>query len=174
VDVSGFVCADIGASTGGFTDCLLQKGANKVYAVGRRITHNRYKLRVDPRVALIERKNARGLTPETLGGPDVRVDFAVVDVSFISLRLILGPVKSVLKAGGRVIALVKPQFEVGRENVGKGGIVRDKAAREGALGAVKEFAAGLGFAVLGEMESPVRGAKGNVEYLIYLENSDAG
>jgi 23S rRNA (cytidine1920-2'-O)/16S rRNA (cytidine1409-2'-O)-methyltransferase len=166
LDVTGLVCADVGASTGGFTDCLLQAGAAKVYAVDVGYGLLDLKVRDDPRVVVIERTNARNLTPEMIGEP---VDIAVVDVSFISLKLVLGPAKGIIRPGGRLIALVKPQFEVGRGKVGKGGIVRDEADRQAALAAVEEFAAGLGMEVLGDMESPIKGAKGNIEYLVYLK-----
>jgi len=169
INASGLVCADIGASTGGFTDCLLQEGASKVYALDVGYGLLGMKIRQDPRVAIIERVNARGLTPDILGGP---VDLAVVDVSFISLKLILGPAKSVLTPGGIIIPLVKPQFEVGRGNVGKGGIVRDEKLRRGAVEDIKKFAETLGLEVLNEMESPVKGAKGNVEYLLHLKSAD--
>ena len=166
IEVSGLVCADIGASTGGFTDCLLQGGAARVYAVDVGYGLLDLKVRTDPRVVVIERTNARNITLELIGEP---VDLAVVDVSFISLKLVLGPVRGVVKEGGSIVALVKPQFEVGRGKVGKGGIVRDEADRLEACMAVKSFAEGLGMTVLGEIESPVRGAKGNVEYLLYLK-----
>ena len=166
IDVTGLVCADIGASTGGFTDCMLQAGAARVYAVDVGYGLLDLKVRNDPRVVVIERTNARLLTPDIIGEP---VDLATVDVSFISLKLVLGPVRSVVKEGGSIVALVKPQFEVGRARVGKGGIVRDEDDRLAACQAVREFAAGLGMSVLGEMESPVRGAKGNVEYLMHIK-----
>lgn len=168
IKAAGLVCADIGASTGGFTDCLLQEGALKVYAID--VGHGLLdmKLKADSRVVLIERFNARLLEAGTVGEP---VDLATVDVSFISLKLILGPIMKVLKPGGEVVALVKPQFEAGREAVGKGGIVRDADTRAAAVESVKAFAASIGFLVLGEMESPIKGAKGNVEYLLHLRAS---
>lgn len=166
IDVKGLVCCDIGASTGGFTDCLLQEGASKVYAVDVGYGLIDQRLREDPRVVVIERTNVRYMEPEKLGEP---VDLATFDVSFISLKLVLGPVMAVLKPGGAIIALVKPQFEVGKGQVGKGGIVRDEAERLRALTEVKEFASGLGLEAKGEMESPVKGAKGNIEYLLYLK-----
>ena len=168
VDVKGLVCADIGASTGGFTDCLLQEGAARVYAIDVGYGLIDQRLREDPRVKVIERFNVRSLAPEVLGE---KVDLATIDVSFISLKLVLAPVASVLKAGGSVIALVKPQFEVGRGQVGKGGIVRDEEKRRAALEGVKGFAREAGFSVAGEMESPITGAKGNREYLLYLNKS---
>lgn len=168
IDVKGLICADIGASTGGFTDCLLQEGAARVYAIDVGYGLIDQRLREDPRVVVIERFNVRSLTPEVLGE---KVDLATMDVSFISLRLVLAPVASVLKPGGSVIALVKPQFEVGRGQVGKGGIVRDEEKRRAALEGVKGFAGEAGFSVAGEMESPITGAKGNREYLLYLKKS---
>ena len=168
IDVKGLICADIGASTGGFTDCLLQEGAARVYAVDVGYGLIDQRLREDPRVIVIERFNVRSLAPEVLGE---KVDLATIDVSFISLKLVLAPVASVLKAGGSVIALVKPQFEVGRGQVGKGGIVRDEEKRRAALEGVKGFAVEAGFSVAGEMESPITGAKGNREYLLYLRKS---
>jgi 23S rRNA (cytidine1920-2'-O)/16S rRNA (cytidine1409-2'-O)-methyltransferase len=166
IKAAGLVCADIGSSTGGFTDCLLQEGAARVYAVdvGYGLLH--MKLRADPRVVPIERFNVRFLEPATIGEP---VDLATVDVSFISLKLVLGPIMKVLKPGGEIVALVKPQFEAGREHVGKGGIVKDEAARARTVQAVKSFAESIGLLVKGEMESPIKGAKGNVEYLLHLK-----
>ena len=166
LDVTGLVCADIGASTGGFTDCLLQEGAAKVYAVDVGYGIIDMRLRRDPRVVLIERTNVRFLEPCAFGE---KADLATIDVSFISLRLVLGPVMAMLKPGGSIIALVKPQFEVNREHVGEGGIVRDAVKRAGALDAVKEFATTLGLKPAGEIESPVKGAKGNIEYLLFLK-----
>lgn len=169
IGVKGLVCADIGASTGGFTDCLLQEGAAKIYAIDVGYGLIDQRLREDPRVVVIERFNVRSLAPEVLGET---ADLATIDVSFISLKLVLAPVASVLKPGGAVIALVKPQFEVGRGQVGKGGIVRDDEKRRAALEGVKAFAVEAGFAVAGEMESPITGAKGNREYLLYLKSGE--
>lgn len=168
IDVSGLVCADIGASTGGFTDCLLQEGAARVYAIDVGYGILDLKVRDDHRVTVIERFNARFLSPDTLSE---KVDLAVIDTSFISLKLLFKPVLAILKPGGAMIALVKPQFEVGREHVGKGGIVRDEGMRAAALQGIKEFASSLGASVAGDMESPIKGAKGNVEYLLYLKTS---
>ena len=161
--VAGEVCADIGASTGGFTDCLLQEGATRVYAidVGRAQLHE--KLRQDPRVISREQVNARALTDEELPG---LVGVVVIDVSFISLRLVLPSVLPRLGAGGLLVALVKPQFEVGRERVGKGGVVRDAAARAEAIEGIRAFVAESGLEVLGLMDSPVPGPAGNVEALL--------
>lgn len=161
--VKDAVCADIGASTGGFTDCLLQEGANRVHAidVGRAQLHE--KLRKDPRVISREQVNARFLTDEDLPEP---VDVIVIDVSFISLKQVLPSVLPKLKAGGLLIALVKPQFEVGRENVGKGGVVRDEAARAGAIQSVREFVEAEGLEVFGLMDSTLPGPAGNLEALL--------
>jgi len=165
VNVSGLVCSDIGASTGGFTDCLLKEGAVKVYAldVGHGLIDA--KLRQDVRVVLIERMNARLMVPGLIGE---KVDFAVVDVSFISLKLVLGNIAEMLKPGGRILALVKPQFEVGRGAVGRGGIVRDEGERARALKEVGLFAGSIGLNVTGSVESSIKGAKGNVESFLYM------
>jgi 23S rRNA (cytidine1920-2'-O)/16S rRNA (cytidine1409-2'-O)-methyltransferase len=165
VDPRGLVCADLGASTGGFTDLLLQRGAAKVYAVDVGYGQLAEKLRSDPRVVVRERENARHLTAELLGE---RVDLVTGDLSFISLRLVLPAVRAILKPGGRAVLLVKPQFEVGKDDVGKGGVVRDDALRRSALEAVKTAAVELGFEVLGEAESPVEGPAGNREWLLGL------
>ncbi len=172
LDPTGLVCVDVGASTGGFTDCLLQHGAAKVFAVDVGYGQLAWKLREDPRVVSIERQNIRHLAPETLGEP---VDLAVVDTSFISLKLVLPHVVGLLKPGGRIIALVKPQFEVGKDEVGKGGVVKDTKLRLRALEEVSEAARMLGLETGGEMESPVAGAKkGNVEFLLLLRKPLSG
>jgi 23S rRNA (cytidine1920-2'-O)/16S rRNA (cytidine1409-2'-O)-methyltransferase len=165
-DVSGFVCLDVGASTGGFSDCLLQRGAAKIFAldVGRAQLHQ--KLRADARVVVMERHNARYLLPAQLGEP---ADLAVFDLSFISLELVIEPVRACLKPGGRMILLVKPQFEVGRGQVGKGGIVRDPEKRERAVAKIVSFCEARGLRVSGRCESPITGAEGNVEYLVLVE-----
>jgi 23S rRNA (cytidine1920-2'-O)/16S rRNA (cytidine1409-2'-O)-methyltransferase len=164
ISVEGMICADIGSSTGGFTHCLLLHGARKVYAVdvGKGLLDA--SLRKDPRVDLMESVNARYLQEKAfLEGPDL----VTVDASFISLRLLL---PNILRAAplAPVVALVKPQFEVGKGKVGKGGIVRDNAERERAVDEVSQAAEGLGYAVAGRIKSPVTGAKGNVEFLIHL------
>jgi 23S rRNA (cytidine1920-2'-O)/16S rRNA (cytidine1409-2'-O)-methyltransferase len=165
VDVSGAVAVDIGASTGGFTDCLLQRGAARVYCID--VGHGQldWKIASDPRVVVIDRTNIRHMSPDRI--PE-RCTLAVIDVSFISLRLVLPTVPALLVPGAPVLALVKPQFEVGRERIGKGGIVRDDADRRWALDEVRSVAAGLGFEVLGETTSPITGGKGNVEFLLHL------
>lgn len=166
VEVAGAIAMDVGASTGGFTDCLLQRGAVKVYAVDVGYGQLDYKLRADPRVVVMERENVRHLERGRI--PD-RLSLVVGDLSFISLRLVLPKLREFLEPGGRAVLLVKPQFEVGKGNVGKGGIVRDDSARQAALEDVAAGAVESGFAVRGRTESPIKGAKGNVEYLLHLE-----
>jgi 23S rRNA (cytidine1920-2'-O)/16S rRNA (cytidine1409-2'-O)-methyltransferase len=165
VDPSGGRWLDVGASTGGFTDCLLQRGARRVVAVD--VGHNQldYRVRTDPRVEAREGVNARYLTPADFGAP---FDGAVIDVSFISLRLILPAVAPLVAPGGHVVALVKPQFEVGRGEVGKGGIVRDDAKRRRVVDEITQFACALGLAPVGAIESPIEGAEGNREFLLAL------
>ena len=165
-DVAGMNCLDIGSSTGGFTDCMLQNGAEKVYAVDVGYGQLAWKLRSDPRVVCLERTNARYLTHEQV--PD-ELDFASVDVSFISLKLILPPLNGLLKDGGHAACLVKPQFEAGREKVGKKGVVRDPAVHLEVLEHFLDHAGDAGFTVLGLTYSPIRGPEGNIEYLGYLE-----
>jgi 23S rRNA (cytidine1920-2'-O)/16S rRNA (cytidine1409-2'-O)-methyltransferase len=172
VEVSGRRALDVGASTGGFTDCLLQGGAREVIAVDVGYGTLDYRLRIDPRVRVMERTNARSLTPAMLPAPgqgtDGRPDLASIDVSFISLAKVLGPVLACLDSGYEVLALVKPQFEVGRGQVGKGGVVRDPGQRREALIAVGEAALGEGAAVLGYHSSGLPGPKGNRETFIWL------
>ena len=169
VHLNDTICADIGASTGGFTDCMLQNGAKKVYAVDVGYGQLAWKLRSDERVVCMERTNARYLTHEQI--PD-ELDFASVDVSFISLKLILPPLCGLLKEGGHVACLVKPQFEAGKEKVGKKGVVRDPAVHQEVLEHFLEHAKEAGFAVLGLTYSPIRGPEGNIEYLGYLEKGE--
>ncbi len=164
LSVRGLTCADIGASTGGFTDCLLQEGAAFVHAIDVGYGQLHEKLRTDPRVRSRERVNARYLTDEDLPEP---VDAIVVDVSFISLRHVLPSLVPRLRPGGLLVALVKPQFEVGREKVGKGGVVRDAAARQEAIDAVSAEARALGLTPRGVMDSPIPGPAGNVEALLW-------
>ncbi len=165
VDPRGKTCADLGASTGGFTDVLLQHGAVRVHAVDVGYGQLHPRLRADPRVVVRERQNARALTAEALGEP---VDLVVGDLSFISLRLVLPAVKRLLRPGGQAVLLVKPQFEVGKGEVGKGGVVREEAKRRAALEGIKEAARALGFEALGEAESPIEGPAGNREWLLAL------
>jgi 23S rRNA (cytidine1920-2'-O)/16S rRNA (cytidine1409-2'-O)-methyltransferase len=163
IDVQGFVCADLGASTGGFTDCLLQRGAGKVFAIDVGYGQIDQKLRADPRVIVEERVNARYL--ESLPEP---IDLVVIDVSFISLSLILPVAARVLKSDGLCVPLVKPQFEAGRKDVGKGGVVRDPAIHRRVLEQVAGYAEANGFAVAGITTSPIVGPAGNVEFLMKL------
>lgn len=165
IDPAGQHWLDVGASTGGFTDCLLQRAARRVTAVD--VGHNQldYRIRTDARVEVREGVNARYLAPSDFPEP---FDGAVVDVSFISLRLVLPPLLALVRPGGRVVALVKPQFEVGRGEVGKGGIVRDDATRRRVLDEISAFAGEIGFERLGAIESPIAGAEGNREFLLGL------
>ncbi len=164
-EVRDLVALDVGASTGGFTDCLLQRGAKRVYAldVGRAQLHQ--KLRDDPRVVVMERVNVRHLKPEDLPEP---VDLAVFDLSFISLELAVAPVLACLEPGGHMIPLVKPQFEVGKGRVGRGGIVRDEALRLQSLDRIEDHARSLGLKVLGRTQSSPPGADGNIEFFLFL------
>ena len=162
IDPRGLVCADIGASTGGFTDCLLQRGARRVYAVDVGYGQLDAGLRGDPRVVVLEKVNARELSAAHLPEP---VALAAVDLSFISVRKVLPALLPRLAEGADVVVLVKPQFEAGRSDVGKGGIVRDAAVRERVVREIGEFAASIGLAPAGVVASPIRGAKGNQEYL---------
>jgi 23S rRNA (cytidine1920-2'-O)/16S rRNA (cytidine1409-2'-O)-methyltransferase len=163
--IAGRLVLDIGASTGGFTDCVLQRGARAVIAVDVGYGQFDWTLRRDPRVTLLERTNVRQLDPAAL--PETP-DLVVIDVSFISLRLVLPVVARLIANPGDVVALVKPQFEVGRGHVGRGGIVRDLTLQRAAVDAVREHARSLGFAVLGECPSPILGAKGNREFFLAL------
>ncbi len=169
VSVDGMTALDIGASTGGFTDCLLQRGCRKVYAVDVGYGQMAWKLRQDPRVVVIERTNIREIDPSLI--PE-KADIAVIDVSFISLDKVIPPVIRLLKPAATVIALIKPQFEVGKEKVGKGGIVRDETAREGAVEKVKALFQATGLDLRGVIPSPITGQDGNVEYLIYAVRHD--
>ena len=163
--VKGKVCMDIGASTGGFTDCMLRNGAAKVYAIDVGYGQLAYSLRTDERVVCMERTNFRYVTPEQIGE---KIGFASVDVSFISLDKILPPAYALLEDGGEMVALIKPQFEAGREKVGKKGVVRDAGVHEEVIEKVVRFAHETGFAVLGLDFSPIRGPEGNIEYLLYI------
>lgn len=171
VNPAGMLCIDCGASTGGFTDVLLQNGAKKVYAVDVGYGQLAWKLRTDERVVNMERTNLRYVTPEQI--PDV-LDLAVMDVSFISIRLVLPAVRELLRPDGDVICLIKPQFEAGRENVGKKGVVRDKAVHLAVLEQFMEFFPAAGFTLLGLDYSPIRGPEGNIEYLAWLKKGAHG
>lgn len=169
LDLRGKICADIGASTGGFTDCMLQNGAKKVYAVDVGYGQLDWKLRNDERVACMERTNARYLTREEI--PD-ELDFASIDVSFISLKLIFPALYGLLREGGEIACLIKPQFEAGREKVGKKGVVRDPAVHLEVLEHFLIHAKENHFTVLGITYSPIRGPEGNIEYLGFLRKSE--
>ncbi|MGQ9632476.1 MAG: TlyA family RNA methyltransferase [bacterium] len=162
--VEGKVAIDVGASTGGFTDCLLKRGAVRVYAIDVGYGQLAWELRSDPRVIVMERTNARHLKPSSL--PE-KADLATIDVSFISLKLIIPPVLELLKPQCELIALIKPQFEAGRAEVCRGGIVRSPEVRGRIVEEVREFVGNLGMEVVGVIESPIAGADGNVEYLLY-------
>ena len=164
-DVAGLVAMDVGASTGGFTDCLLQAGAARVYAIDVGYGQLAWKLREDPRVVCIERTNIRHYGGEGIGEP---IDLAVIDASFISLRLVLPPVVRLIRQGAEVLALVKPQFEVGRGDVGKHGVVRDPALHEQVLLGLEAFCRQLGLDVLARCSSPITGPAGNREFFLCL------
>ncbi len=166
VKPEGYVCSDSGCSTGGFTDCLLQQGASKVFAIDVGYGELDWKIRNDPRVVVMERTNIRYVTPEVLGEP---LDLSVIDVSFISLRIVLPAIKNLLKEGeGQVLCLIKPQFEAGRENVGKNGVIRDPAIHREVLDSFVALAKELEFTILGLTFSPVKGPAGNIEFLGHL------
>ena len=166
IELQNKVCMDIGASTGGFTDCMLQNGAIKVYAVDVGYGQFAWKLRTDERVVCMEKTNIRYVTPEDIGEP---VDFSSVDVSFISLTKVLEPIRNYLKEDGEIVALIKPQFEAGREKVGKKGVVRDKAVHREVIEKIADYARNIGFGVMELDYSPIRGPEGNIEYLIRLK-----
>ena len=165
IDPSGLICADIGSSTGGFTDCLLQFGAARVYSVDVGYGLLDWKLRQDRRVVVLERSNARHLTAAQIPEP---IDLAVIDASFISLALLFPPLVPLFRTDVRILALVKPQFQLPREKIGRGGIVRDAALHDEALAMVRGYADAHGLACAGVVASPVRGAKGNQEFLMLL------
>jgi len=165
ISPAGRICVDCGASTGGFTDVLLKNGAEKVYAIDVGYGQLAWKIRSDERVVVMERTNIRYVTKEQV--PD-EPSLAVLDVSFISLRLVLPVIKSLLSRDGEFVCLIKPQFEVGRSAIGKGGIVKDKKAREDALASVVEMARQTGFEFRGSILSPIMGGDGNIEYLAYF------
>ena len=169
VKPEGFVCSDSGASTGGFTDCLLQQGARKVFAIDVGYGQLDWKIRSDPRVVVMEKTNIRYVTPEQLGEP---LDLSVVDVSFISLKIVLPAIRALLKPTGQVLCLNKPQFEAGREKVGKKGVVREKSTHVEVLQGFVELADSLGFHILGLTYSPVKGPEGNIEFLGHLSLND--
>ena len=167
--LEGKVCIDIGSSTGGFTDCMLQNGATKVYAIDVGTNQLAWKLREDPRVVSMEKTNIRYVTEDDL--PE-QADFASVDVSFISLTKVLPAAVNLLKLGAEMVCLIKPQFEAGREKVGKKGVVRDFGVHEEVIEMVIRYATELNFIIRGLTFSPVKGPEGNIEYLLYIEKSE--
>ena len=171
VQPQGKVCMDVGSSTGGFTDCMLQNGAVKVYAVD--VGHGQldWKLRNDPRVVCMEKTNIRYVTPDDI---EDKIGLSSIDVSFISLTKVLGPVKALLTDDGQVVCLIKPQFEAGREKVGKKGVVREKNTHLEVIRKVMEFASEIGFEILNLEFSPIKGPEGNIEYLLHLQNHTDG
>ena len=169
VKPEGYVCSDSGASTGGFTDCLLQQGARKVFAIDVGYGQLDWKIRSDERVVVMERTNIRYVTPEDLGEP---LDLSVIDVSFIGLEIVLPTIKTLLKPTGQVLCLIKPQFEAGKENVGKKGVVRDPKIHKMVLDNFVSLVDSLGFKILGLTFSPVKGPEGNIEFLGHLTLDD--
>ncbi|MBQ7415599.1 MAG: TlyA family RNA methyltransferase [Oscillospiraceae bacterium] len=169
VKPEGYVCSDSGASTGGFTDCLLQQGAKKVFAIDVGYGQLDWRIRSDERVVVMERTNIRYVTPEDLGEP---LDLSVIDVSFISLSIVLPTIKTLLKPSGQVLCLIKPQFEAGREKVGKKGVVRDPDTHKEVLDNFVALANSLGFSILGLTFSPVKGPEGNIEFLGHLSKEE--
>ena len=169
VSVEGKVCTDVGSSTGGFTDCMLQNGARKVYAIDVGRGQLDWKLRQDPRVVCMEKTNIRYVTPEDLGEP---VEFSSIDVSFISLTKVLQPIRNYLSDDGEIVALIKPQFEAGREKVGKKGVVREKSTHLEVIAKVINYAVPIGFFVQELEFSPIKGPEGNIEYLVHLKKTE--
>ena len=169
ISLTNYICMDIGASTGGFTDCMLQCGASKVYAIDVGYGQLAWKLRTDERVVNLERTNFRYLTKETVKDD---IDFASIDVSFISLKKILPVLYSFLKVNGKTVALIKPQFEAGKDKVGKKGVVRDINTHKEVVESIVSFAFDTGFSVLGLSFSPIRGPEGNIEYLLFLSKDN--
>ena len=169
VKPEGYVCSDSGASTGGFTDCLLQQGAKKVFAIDVGYGQLDWKIRSDERVVVMERTNIRYVTPEDLGEP---LDLSVIDVSFIGLEIVLPTIKTLLKPTGQVLCLIKPQFEAGKENVGKKGVVRDPKIHQMVLDNFVNLVHNLDFKILGLTFSPVKGPEGNIEFLGHLSLDD--
>lgn len=171
VTLAGKICMDVGSSTGGFTDCMLQNGAVKVYAVDVGHGQLAWKLRNDERVVCMEKTNIRYVTPEDVAD---KINFSSIDVSFISLTKVLGPVKELLADDGQIVCLIKPQFEAGREKVGKHGVVRDSAVHLEVIEKVIDFAISIGFEVLNLEFSPVKGPEGTIEYLLHLQKHTEG
>ncbi len=171
ISLEGKTCIDVGASTGGFTDCMLQRGARFVYAIDVGTNQLAWKLRQDERVKSMEKTNIRYVEPEDIGE---LADFVSIDVAFISLTKVLEPVRALMRKEAEMVCLIKPQFEAGREKVGKKGVVRDKGVHREVIRTVMEHAAGLGFSILGLDHSPIRGPEGNIEYLLYLKKEGGG
>ena len=169
VSLEGKVCMDVGASTGGFTDCMLQNGGVKVYSIDVGYGQLDWKLRNDPRVVCMEKTNIRYVVPEDLGEP---ADFSSIDVSFISLTKVLLPVRNLLTDEGEIVCLIKPQFEAGRENVGKKGVVRDKSVHIAVIEKIIGLIAENNFSLLGLDFSPIKGPEGNIEYLCFIEKDE--
>ena len=169
IELKNRICMDVGSSTGGFTDCMLQNGAAFVYAVDVGTNQLAWKLRQDERVRSMEKTNIRYLTPEDIGE---LVDFVSIDVAFISLTKVLEPVKALMKEGASMVCLIKPQFEAGREKVGKKGVVRDPAVHREVIESIISYAGSLGFTISGLDFSPIRGPEGNIEYLLYIKKED--
>jgi len=169
VNLEGKTCMDVGSSTGGFTDCMLQNGAVKVFAIDVGTNQLAWKLRTDERVVSMEKTNIRYVTPEDIGQ---LVEFVSIDVAFISLTKVLGPVYELMAENAEIVCLIKPQFEAGREKVGKKGVVRDKKVHEEVIMAVTSFAAATGFELLHLDYSPIKGPEGNIEYLLYARKNE--
>ena len=169
VNLEGKTCMDVGSSTGGFTDCMLQNGAVKVFAIDVGTNQLAWKLRTDERVVSMEKTNIRYVTPEDIGQ---LVEFVSIDVAFISLTKVLGPVYELMAENAEIVCLIKPQFEAGREKVGKKGVVRDKKVHEEVIVAVTSFAAATGFELLRLDYSPIKGPEGNIEYLLYARKNE--
>ena len=170
LDLDGLTCLDVGSSTGGFTDCMLQNGARHVYAIDVGRGQLDWKLRNDPRVTCMEKTNIRYVVPADIG---VAADFSSIDVSFISLVKVLGPVRDLLKDDGRIVCLIKPQFEAGREKVGKHGVVREENVHREVILKVRDYAESIGLTPIGLDYSPIKGPEGNIEYLMYLCKGDS-
>ena len=169
VELQDKVCTDVGSSTGGFTDCMLQNGARKVFAIDVGTNQLAWKLRQDERVVSMEKTNIRYVTPEDLGE---KIDFSSIDVSFISLTKVLLPIRNYLQDNGQIVALIKPQFEAGREKVGKKGVVREKSTHYEVIELVLSYAVSIGFKVLALDFSPIKGPEGNIEYLAHLQKTE--
>ncbi len=168
ISMEGLVCTDVGSSTGGFTDCMLQNGAIKVFAIDVGRGQLAWKLRTDERVVCMEKTNIRYVTPEDLGE---RIDFSSIDVSFISLTKVLMPIRNYLKEDGQIVALIKPQFEAGREKVGKKGVVREIETHYEVIDKIFTYALSIGFEIAAFEYSPIKGPEGNIEYLVHLKNN---